>query len=150
MINTNFSESISETLEVLKHMDKSYINKIPEKFKIFLEKNKDANYVPKLDFSKDLNELSLNELTKDILAVIYINYWCEVEQKKNYISLIKENEIKYQKELRKKYNSDNMFKNNITFKLKQNKKDNVKIVPVRKTNIFKKIINRVKGIFHKL
>lgn len=144
MINTNFSESISETLEVLKHMDKLYINKIPEKFKIFLEKNKDANYVPKLNFSKDLNELSLNELTKDILAVIYINYWCEIDQKKNYISLIKENEINYQKELRKKYNSYNMFK------LKQNKKDNVKIVPVRKTNIFKKIINRVKVIFHKL
>ena len=42
--------------------------------------------------------------------MLNLNYWCETEEEKQ--ELIKhytENERKYQEELRKKYNTDNIF-----------------------------------------
>ena len=79
MVSAEFSEGISETLDVLNHMDKSYIDKIPEGFKEFLYNNKSNNYTSNLDFSKKINEIKLKEKTKNILATIYLNFWCSSE-----------------------------------------------------------------------
>ena len=68
MSSLEFSEGITETLDILKHMDKSYTDKIPKKFKDFLEKNKSDSYTPHLDHSKKIKEMNLKEKTKDILA----------------------------------------------------------------------------------
>ncbi len=110
MGNIEFSEGISETLDILNHMDKLYTDKIPRSFKEFLENNKSANYISNLDHSKKINEMNLKEKTKDILATIYINYWCNPQQKVDYNNLLKQNERKYQDKLREKYNPDNIFK----------------------------------------
>ena len=40
MVNTEFSEGITEVLDILNHMEKSYIDKLPKKFKDFLDKNR--------------------------------------------------------------------------------------------------------------
>lgn len=110
MNRLDFSESITETLDILNHIDKSYIDKIPKKFKDFLEENKSDNYIPNLDHSKKITEMKLQEKTKDLLAIIYLNYWCDAEQKKDYLNILKQNEEKYQIELKEKYNPDNIFK----------------------------------------
>ena len=47
MNSLEFREGITETLDILNHMDKSYTDKIPKKFKDFLEKNK-------ISFDKDI------------------------------------------------------------------------------------------------
>ena len=112
MGSVEFNESISETLDILKHIEKSYIDKIPRKFIEFLEKNKSSKYISNLDHSKKLYEMNLKEKTKDILATIYIKYWCTPQQKTNYINLLNENEEKYQEELKAKYNVDNIFRKN--------------------------------------
>lgn len=111
MVSVKLSEGISETLDILNHMDKSYIDRIPKKFKEFLEKNKSDSYIPNLDHSKKINEMNLKEKTKNILAILYINYWCDSEQKLKYANLLKRNEEKYLEESRKKYDPDNLFKN---------------------------------------
>ncbi len=111
MIRVELSEGISETLDILNHIDKIYVNKIPENFKRFLEKNKSKTYIPKLDHSKKLNEMNLKESTKDILATIYIHYWADLKEKAEYNNMLAKNEKKYQEELRKKYNPDDLFKN---------------------------------------
>ena len=110
MVSLELSEGISETIDILNHMDKNYIDKIPRKFIEFLNNNKSNNYIVDLDHSKKINEMNLKEETKDILATIYMNYWCDPQQKANYINLIKQNENKFQEELRKKYNPDDIFK----------------------------------------
>lgn len=114
MVNVEFSEGISETLDILNHLDKVYTDKIPEKFKNFLDKNKSSSYIPKLDHSKKINEMNLKESTKDILTTIYIKYWATAEERSKYTKLLIENEKKYQEELRKKYNIDDLFKNKKT------------------------------------
>ena len=111
MVSVEFGEGISETLDILEHLDTMYTSKIPKRFMNFVDKNKSVTYISKLDYSKKLNEMNLKEETKDILAIIYMNYWCNSKQKSSYINLLKYNEEKYQEELNKKYNTDNLFRN---------------------------------------
>ena len=149
MSSLEFSEGITETLDILNHMDKSYTDKIPKKFKDFLEKNKLNNYIPNLDHSKKLKEMNLKEKTKDILATIYMNYWCNATQKENYIKTLKQNEEIYQKELTEKYNPDNIFKNKTKTKIQQEQpvQEDVDLVEV-KESFFTKFIKKLKGILH--
>ena len=84
MISVELREGISETLDILNHMDRIYVDKIPENFKKFLERNKSKTYIPKLDHSQKLNEMNLKEDTKDILATIYIHYWANLKEKAEY------------------------------------------------------------------
>ncbi len=148
MVSVEFSEGITETLDILKHMKEADVNKISKSFIDFLEKNKSTNYVPNLDHTKKINEMDLKEKTKDILATIYLNYWCNDEQKADYLKLLKENEKKHQEELREKYNPDNLF-NNKTTTIVNNEppKENVALVEV-KESILTKFIKIIKKIFH--
>jgi len=109
-VNIEFSEGISETLDILNHLEKEYTNKIPEKLINFFEKNKSKNYICNFDHSKKINEMGLKEITKDILTILYIKYWANSKEKAEYTILLKENEKKYQKHLKEKYNPDNIFK----------------------------------------
>ena len=111
MVNSELSEGISETLEILKYMGKSYTDKIPKKFKDFFEKNKSTNYIPNFNHSQKINEMNLKRKTKDILAIIYMNYWCTPQEKTNYVKILNENEKKYRNKMLEKYNPDNIFKN---------------------------------------
>lgn len=149
MVSASFSEGISETLDILNHMDKEYTDMIPEKFKEFLNKNKSTIYTPKLDHSKKINEMDLKEKTKDILATIYMNYWCNDIQKTDYKKLLNENEAKYQEEIREKYNPDNMFKKHsqATTSKENIMEENVTIIEY-KDSIFKCLIKKIKNIFH--
>ena len=149
MSSLEFSEGVTETLDILNHMDKSYTDKIPKKFKDFLEENKSDSYTPHLDHSKKIKEMNLKEKTKDILATIYMNYWCNAEQKENYIKTLKQNEEKYQEELKEKYNPDNIFKNKTqkTIQQEQPVQENVDLVEV-KESFFTKFIKKLKGILH--
>ena len=43
--------------------------------------------------------------------MFHLNYWCNSQEEKEELKeLFKENEIKYQAEVREKYNPDNIFK----------------------------------------
>lgn len=144
MVNVEFSKGISETLDILNHLDKVYTDKIPEKFKNFLDKNKSSSYIPKLDHSKKINEMNLKESTKDILTTIYIKYWATAEERSKYTKLLIENEKKYQEELRKKYNIDDLFKNK---KTKVETVENAVAMIEYKKSILTKIKSWFKRIF---
>ena len=148
MVSVEFSEGISETLDILNHMEKSYTDKIPKKFKEFLENNKSKNYIPNLDHSQKINEMHLKEKTKDILATIYMNYWCDSQEKSHYIKLLNDNERKSQETLREKYDPDNIFKKKhqeINFEGK--KLANETTIVKYKESFFRKFINKIKNIF---
>ena len=153
MVSTEFSEGISETLDILNHMENTYIEKLPKKFIEFLEKNKSVEYISSLDHSKKINEMNLKEKTKDILAAIYMNYWCVSQQKTEYNKLLNQNEIKYQKCLREKYSTDNIFKKHTQSQSiiqdnvsKEAVNSNVTMVEY-KESFFRKFINKIKSIF---
>lgn len=107
MVDIGLREAISETLEILKNVDKYFIERLPKKFLDFLEENKSNTYIPNLDYTIDLKDQNIREETKNLLGIMYLNYWSTSEEKKEYIKLLNENEKKYEE---KKYDTNNLFK----------------------------------------
>lgn len=112
MTNIEYRKSISEVLDILEHTNKEDVDKISPKFIEFLNKNKCDNYKPTLDHSKRIKEMNLRETTIGILSIINSKFWCTNEQKEEFNAILKKNELKYQEQIKEKYNSDNIFKNN--------------------------------------
>ena len=142
MVTVEFSEAITETLYILNHMKKIYRDKIPEKLMNFFEENKSKTYEIEFEYYKKLNEINLKEKTKDILAVIYMNYWITESEKNEYQKILINNEEKKQEKLRQKYNPDNLFKK------QQNIVENKVELVEYKQSIFKRFVNRIKSIFN--
>lgn len=146
----NRKKSYVEILEILKHMDKVYVDKIPKKLIDFFKENKANDYDFKYNSTVEIGQQKLNDNTLALLAMLNLNYWCDSEEhKKELIKKYTENEQKYQDELREKYNTDNIFK-----KRKQEKRieegiDQKDVAMIEyKESILKKVINKLKSIFN--
>ena len=73
-----------------------------------------------------------------------MNYWCENANEKNELNqMFKNNEDRYQDELRKKYDSKNIFKKHFQENIIENE---VSLVEY-KESIFKRLINKIKSLF---
>lgn len=145
MTNEKLRNGITETLEILKHIDKTYTMKVPQNFLEFLNENKSETYIPKIDFSKKLKDLNLKEETKNLLGIMYLNYWSTEEEKKEFSKLLDDNELKYEAEIKEKYSIDNLFQK------KQEKKVNINnevaLVHV-KESILKRLWNKILNIIN--
>lgn len=146
----NRKNSYVEILEILKYMDKIYVDKIPKKLIEFFEENKANNYNFKYDSTVELDKQNLNDNTLALLAMLNLNYWCESEEhKKELISRYNDNEQKYQQDLREKYNPDNIFKkHNQENEIEENIIQNENSLVEYKEPLFRRIINKIKNIFH--
>ncbi len=144
MVSVEYSEAIAETLDILKHTRKEDVDKIPSKFMDYLKENASKTYKPELDHTKKIKDMQLKRKTKAILAIIYKKFWCDSEKKKEFDNTLKNNEIEYQKELREKYNPDNLFKNKVS---QVETVDNSVAMVEYKESIFKRFINKIKSIF---
>lgn len=145
MENQRLSEGITEILEILNHIDIKYKKVLPEKFMKFMEENKSKTYNPNIDFSKPIKDIEMKEETRNLLCIMYINYWSTQNEKEEFIKLLNENERKYQNKINEKYSQNNLFKrkNNIEQKNENNiiSEEN-KLIKVEKS-IFKKIWERI-------
>ena len=98
--------AFSQVYDIINHFEKDLYNKIPKKFIVFLQENKDDNYISDIDYTKSINEQPLLHETKVILSIVYRKYICD-EQKKN--KLREEDNYRYnddQKALEEKYRID--------------------------------------------
>ncbi len=149
MVSVECSEAITEVIDILDHMERFYIDKIPEKFKQFLIENKSKDYESKLDHTKKLKDINLKQKTRDILSIMYLTYWSNPNEKAEFENLLQENEGKYQEELSEKYNPNDIFKkpsqeNNSIENIVANE---TTAMVEYKESIFKRIINKIKSIF---
>ncbi len=149
MVNVRNANAMSEVLHYLKGIRKVDIDKLPKKLLNFLEENASKDYKCNFDYNKPLVELDLLDETKGILGWICLNFWCETEEEKNqFKKILNENEIRYQNELREKYNPDNIFKNPVNSE--HISVDNQKaIAEIKKETIFTKIKNWIRNIIKK-
>lgn len=144
MINERYSIAISETLHYLKGINQKDIDKIPNKFMLFLKQNASNDYYCDFDYNKPLKELNLANETKGLIAMICLNYWCETEeQKMRFIKHLNSNEQKYQEELKLKYKIDDIFKN-----INNNEKKNTLPVKINSENFFRRFFNSIRKKFN--
>ena len=155
MFELEYGEAAVEVLDILDNTNKSDVAKIPTSFIKFLVDNASEDYRVNLDHSKLISEMNLKEKTKEILGVIYINWWCDKKDKENYTKQIKELEVKRQEEIKEKYNPNKIFenKNKVQEYTNATKVDTVQNEAVAmieyKESIFKKIWNKILNFFNK-
>lgn len=113
MMNKRYGMAMAETLHYLKGIRQEDIDKIPNKLMDFIKANASKNYECNFDYNKPLKDLELMNETRGLISLICLKYWCETEEQKNsFKNHLSANEIRYQEELSKKYNIDNIFKEN--------------------------------------
>lgn len=152
MVNKRYSIAISETLHYLKGINQEDINKIPNKFMLFLKENAADNYSCDFDYNKPLKELNLTNETKGLIAMICLNYWCETEEQKNKFSNhLNINEQKYQEVLKSKYNIDDIFKKSDISNNERITSESINklSVEVKNKNIFSRLLNYIKKFLNK-
>lgn len=149
MENIEYSNSLYQINEILKYMEPNLKARIPKKFISYFENNKSQEYNWNIDKSLPLEKQDLLPTTKEILAVLYKDFICDDVERVKLEKTLSNNEIKYQEELRKKYNPDNIFKDRQkSTEYVETQKENTEIATY-KESFFSKIISKIKLIFHK-
>ncbi len=147
MINQELlPKAYTEVLEILNYISEEYLSNIPKEIIDFFRKESKKDYQYNVtEFDTFENQKMLYE-TKVILSVLYRDYFVSDEVKKQ---ILQEENIQMQiieKEKSKKYNVDDIFKN----EKKENIIDkNESSVPrqIKKKGFFTKIIDKIKNMF---
>ncbi|MBQ6991410.1 MAG: hypothetical protein IJN50_00605 [Clostridia bacterium] len=145
MVSISYAEAATEVLEILNHTEIEAVEKIPKKFIEFLKENSSKTYKPDFDYSKKIKELELKPKTHALLGMIYLKYWANEEEKEAFTKKAKENEIKYQEELKKKYNTESLFKKKVKEEVQSKEKNELPVV--KKENFIQKIIKKIRSLF---
>ena len=82
-----------EVLDVLEHFDDSFVSKIPEGIiQSFQKISEGSTKKVEIDTSKKLSEQAISQEAKDFIAILYYEYFADPNEKKEIISIWKENE----------------------------------------------------------
>lgn len=134
----------SEVYDIIFHMEKELYNKIPKQFIHFIKENKDDNYIVNIDYSKSINEQELLQQTRVMLSLIYRDYLCDEEERKELLENDKKELKRIEDEIRETYNPDDIFKNK-----KPENYDNNLPIEIKRKNLLEKIIEFIKKIIKK-
>ena len=149
MEDIEYSNSLYQINEIIKYMTPNLKARIPKKFISYFENNKSKDYNWKVNEVVPLEKQNLLPTTKEILTVLYKDYICDDFERVELEKTLNNNEVKYQEELRQKYNPDNIF-NNKTKKVVNTiaENENTSVVSY-KESFFSRIISKIKLFFHK-
>lgn len=147
-MNVQTQEIYSEVYSILNLLGESYIKKLPISLFNMIKEEKRQDYNPKYDSKINLEQQNIKRETLSMIALFHLNYWCNSDEEKNELkTLFKTNEEKHQAEIREKYNPDNLFKKRSLQQEESSITNEVAMVEYKEP-LFKKIINRIKSIFH--
>lgn len=107
VISLEQREAYSEVLEVLRHMDKIYVNMIPKKIIMFFYDNCSLDY--EFTMTKSIGEENLKEKTLDLLSLLNLNYWNKTKNKDEFIMQYSINDKRTQKQLNSQLEKQNIF-----------------------------------------
>lgn len=130
-------KTYTEVFEILNLLGNEYIKKIPIELYNHIENNRDKKSVIEYDVDKDIVEQNISEDARNMIAYLYLQYWCTQEEKQELMKQYQQNDNLYEEKMREKYNVDIFFN-----KKRENIKSNMELVEY-KENIFKKIFKKI-------
>jgi len=143
-------QAYSEVTEIINLLDEDDRKKIPLNLRKYFEKERDKKYNKTIDLSVSMKKQGLKRETIAIIAMLNLNYICNDKiQKEKLQKKYCENERKYQDELSKKYNINDIFKSSIEEE-NTDDLDNIqeeKALIVKKEKFLSKVIRFIKKIF---
>ncbi len=150
MTNQIYKITLSEVSTILRYLDKSLVDRIPQRIRDNIELNKSNDYIYNYDPQKGIAKQKMLRTTELYLAKLYLDYISTESETQEVIKSMKENEKVHQKKIRELYNPDDLFNS----KLKDIKKDNEiinknVIMSKYKKSFLIKMINRIKSFLGK-
>ena len=150
-----YKKAFVELNEIINHLNTNLKNKIPTKTLEAIRNTGDKNYKFQYDNTQSLANQKLLPETISLLSIIYSDYLCSEEEKKKWdeyekFTLQKQEELK-----QKKYNANNLFKEqkNATSNVNVVSLDNINKLPVissEKQSFWSKIKRFIMKIFRKV
>lgn len=142
-------EAYSEVLEVLRHMNKIYVDKIPKKLIMFFYDNCSLDYEYRM--TKPIEEEVLKESTIDILALLNLNYWSKVTNKEELIMKYAIDEKNFQTQINSQLEQENIFtKIDISKSEKSENTSNLPAVISTSFGVVKKVLVFIKDLIIKI
>lgn len=112
-MTNELAKAYTEVLEILKYLPADEYTKIPSEEIEFYENHKDCNYIYNYNPKNTIKSQNISREANAILVTIFRDFFATYEQKEKLNNILNANEQKYQGELRKKHNPDNIFKNKV-------------------------------------
>lgn len=78
-------QAFAEVYLLIEHFDSSIKRLIPKSFVMYLYDNMDAAWRGRVDFSKELNDMELLKETRVLLSLIYRDFVCTDEERKELV-----------------------------------------------------------------
>ena len=146
MLSVNTRQAYTELDNFIELLDEYNKNKLPKKLRDFFKREKDNTYTKIIDPSIPIKEQNLKEETLALIAMLYLQYWCEDENEKRRLKKIySDNEIKHQQKLREMYNPDDVFKTkNTEVKNELNDTNDELAVIEYKESFLNRVIGKIK------
>ena len=139
---SNYPKAYKEVLEIIKYLPKEEYERIPKEKIEFFEQNCDNEYNFVFDVSKTLEEQEFLRETNAIIVTLFRDYFASDTQKEKLERILVANEQKYQEELKKKYNPDDIFKKQEKVYQKPIENENMQMIEVKEENILQKVFNK--------
>ena len=142
----NYPKAYKEVLEVLKYVPQKSVDKIPNEMLNMFKVKMDKSWNFEVDINKPFEEQNLLDETKAIFANIFREYWATPYQKERIEAREKYELEKIEEEKRRKYNPDEIFKNNKVQDIEEMPQEieNNLPVEVKKEKFFERLIGFIK------
>ena len=146
-IRTIDSKSCKEIYVILSKLGLFY--KLPEELKEYIYQNQNLSYEYDFDNNLPLIYQINNDKTKAYISYLYLKYINDSSSEKAILlKKYEQNEIINQENLKEKYSYDNLFKKNNIHSQDNYNVEEVSMIKY-KESILKKLLDKLKSIFHK-
>lgn len=149
-MDRNYQEAFVEVEEILKIMPVELSKKIPMKFRKIIIENQSPDY--KVIIQEPLEQQKLKKETLVILGLIYRDFLCD-EQERKELKIQDAQELeKIEKELQQKYDIQNVFDARKENRKKQEESEDdysTSLTLYEEPTFLKRLFNIIKGIFKK-
>ena len=146
-ISDNTRKAYTEVDNFIELLDEYHKNKIPKKLREFFKNEKEEKYIKNIYRNIPIKEQNLLQETLSLIAFLNLQYWCDdEEERKRLRKIYTENEKTAMKQMRLKYDINNIFKERRKEVIEEETKDNVAMIRYR-DSLIQRIVNKIKKIF---
>lgn len=146
-ISDSTRKAYTEVDNFIELLDEYYKNKIPKKLREFFKNEKEEKYIKNIYRNIPIKEQNLLQETLSLIAFLNLQYWCDdEEERKRLRKIYTENEKTAMKQMRLKYDINNIFKERRKEVIEEETKDNVAMIRYR-DSLIQRIVNKIKKIF---
>ena len=152
MIGTDYSEAAVEVLNVMQYIRMQDMKKIPQSFVEFLQSISAKDYKVNFDRETKIENLNLQEKSKELLGFIYITWLCDKEEFAKWKNEIQREKAIKNNEIYKEYNPDTLFEKRsktqvINEEISDKQLQNLGMIKFKEKNIIQRIFEKIKKWF---